>query len=105
MVKNFIKKCQISKGNLTRILVLDSGLPTNDELTNNIIHDETLNLFETPYYEKYIMDIPYIHKNKRFLYEKENNRDLYDHQTNIISIISSKLLGVSPESKIYVVKY
>ena len=100
MVKNFIKKCQISKGNLTRILILDSGLPTNNELTDNVIYDKTLNLFETPYYEKYIMSIPYIHKNKRFLYEKENNKDQYDHQTNIISIISSKLLGVSPESKI-----
>ena len=100
MVNNFIKICSNFKGEKSKILVLDSGIPTNNSLLKNIVFEKSVNFFDSPYFEKYDENIQYFYDNKRFSYEKEDEFDHYDHQTNIVSVITSNFLGISPKSKI-----
>jgi hypothetical protein len=95
MVSNFIEKCKESNGELTTILVLDSGLPRIKDLSDKILLDKTINFFESPYFEKYCQNKSYIFKNKKYNFEVEDEYDNFDHQTNIHSIISSSYLGTS----------
>lgn len=100
MVTNFIKKCKDSNGELSTILVLDSGVPNISDLREKILLDKTINFFKSPYYEKYCYNKSYVFKKKIYKFEKEDDNDNYDHQTNIHSIISSSYLGTSINSKI-----
>ena len=100
MVSNFIKKCKESNGELTTILVLDSGVPKIKDLTNKMLLDKTINFFESPYIEKYCQNKTYVFKKKKYNFEKEDQYDNYDHQTNIHSIISSPYLGTSVDANI-----
>jgi hypothetical protein len=100
MVSNFIKKCQESNGELTTILVLDSGVPNINDLKEKILLDNTINFFRSPYFEKYCLNKSYLFKKKIYKFEIEDDYDNYDHQTNIHSIISSPYLGTSVDANI-----
>jgi hypothetical protein len=100
MTHNFIEKCKKYKGKLSTILILDSGIPENIELKKKIDYKNSKNLFESPYFEKYCLDKNYLFNDKKKKYTQESEIDFYDHETNILSVISSDYLGTSPESKI-----
>lgn len=100
MNENFLEICNQYDGDLSTILILDSGVPIQNEFQDNIIHSKNINFFQSPFIEKYCSGKSYIFKNKRYNFEYEDELDLYDHQTHLHSIISSKYLGISPKSNI-----
>jgi len=100
MTYNFIEKCKRYKGKLSTILILDSGIPENVDLDKKIDYKNSKNLFESPYFEKYCLNKNYLFNDKKKKYTTESKIDIYDHETNILSVICSDYLGTSPESNI-----
>jgi len=73
----FIENCKKINGDYSTILILDSGVPINDNLNHNLKKEKTINFSDS-----------------------NNEIDFFNHQTNISTLISSKLLGLSSKSEI-----
>ena len=97
---DFIEKSKKHQGELSTILILDSGIPENKELREKINLNKSFNFYSLPFFEKHCKNKNYLFKDKKYKYEFELEVDYFDHQTNIMSVISSDYLGISPKSKI-----
>ena len=99
-MNDFIKNCKKHKGENSTILILDSGIPKSIDLKNKVNINKSKNFFTLPYLDKYCKNKNYLFKDKKYKYVLEDDNDNFDHQTSIMSVLSSDYLGVSPKSNI-----